>query len=321
VSVDRAASVPWPKRLRRAVRARLVLGLVRAIGLLPRELALALGRGLGWLAFVLLHGERRRALEHLAGAMPELAGPARRRIARDAFVNLGACAAEVAQLERLDPVLPAYVELPDEARALLAAALEHGRGAVLVTAHLGNWELLARRLAREFAGLAVVAREMQAASHLEAMEALRSSGGVRTLWRGRPGATREMLRVFRENRMLGLLIDQDTKVQSVFVPFFGRLASTPRAAGDLSVRMGAPLIGAFIQRRADGGHRIEARLISAATTGDREADGAALTAAATRAIEEAIRARPHEWVWMHRRWKTRPEPGAAAAGAPSSEPE
>lgn len=312
--------VPWRTRARRAARSRLILVLVALMGLLPLGGALALGRGLGRVAFHLLGRERRRGLEHLALALPALSPGERRRILLESFRNLGACAAEVTQLRRLDPWLEAYVELPAEAQAVLAESVAAGTGAVMVTAHLGAWELLARRVARAFPGVAVVAREMHSPAHTAAMDALRTSGNVRTLWRGRPGATREMLRVFRENRMLGLLIDQDTKVQHVFVPFFGRLAATPRAAGDLAVRMGTPLVAAFIARRPDGGHRIEARRIEIAATGDREVDGLALTAAATRAIEEAIRARPEEWVWMHRRWKTRPPAAEPAESAPVSGP-
>lgn len=302
-----APGIPWPKRARRALRAGLILGIVRLYGLLPFGFAVALGRGFGRLAWGLLPRYRGLALRHLALAFPERSEAERARIGRDSFAHLGACVAEIAQERRVQRHLEQLVELPAPARQVLADALAEGRGALVITGHVGNWELLARRIAREFAGVHVVARPLNAPALTEAVDAYRARGRLVTLWRGRPGMMKDMLRVFRDNGLLGLLIDQDTRVQSVFVPFFGREASTPRAAGDLAVRTGAPLVAAFIRRRADGTHVINARRVTLPPGGEREADGVALTAAATLAIEEAIRAAPEQWVWMHERWKTRPE--------------
>jgi KDO2-lipid IV(A) lauroyltransferase len=104
---------------------------------------------------------------------------------------------------------------------------------------------------------------------------------------------------------VGLLIDQDIDAQGHFVPFFGRLAFTPRAAGDLAVRTGAAVLFGCIHREERTRHRVVIRRIPVPETGDRELDALSVTAAATRAIEEEIRARPDEWVWMHRRWRTK----------------
>ena len=88
------------------------------------------------------------------------------------------------------------------------------------------------------------------------------------------------------------------------MPFFGRPAFTPRAAGDLAAHLGAPMIFGCAHRVARGVHRIVLRRVEVARTSDREADSLALTAAATREIEDEIRANPWEWVWMHPRWRT-----------------
>ena len=84
------------------------------------------------------------------------------------------------------------------------------------------------------------------------------------------------------------------------------LAFTPRAAGDLAAHLGAPLLFACAHRLASGVHRIVVRRIEAPRTGDRDRDSFALTAAATKAIEDEVRERPDEWVWMHPRWRTQP---------------
>ena len=104
--------------------------------------------------------------------------------------------------------------------------------------------------------------------------------------------------------MLGFLIDQDTRVAGHFVPFFGRPAFTPRAAGDFAARLETPMIFACAHRVAGGVHRMVVRHVEVERSGDRERDSLALTAAATRLIEEEIRKRPDEWVWMHPRWRT-----------------
>lgn len=297
--------VPWPKRLRRAVRSYALLSVLWTWSLLPLGLALALGRGLGRIVAFVAVPVRRRVERHLAIAFPEIDAAERGRLARACLAHLGMCLAEVVQIRRLDARLERYVEFDDTARSVLESVLAEGKGAVVVTGHVGHWELLARRVAL-VKPLSVVGRELNTPKLTEVMDRWRGSGRVMTLWRGRQGAAKEMLRVFRDNGVLGLLIDQDTKVQSVFVPFFGRPAATPRAAGDLCVRTGAGLVAAFVHRTATG-HRISMERIDVARTGDRDTDGVALTAAATAAIERAIREAPHEWVWMHERWKTRPE--------------
>jgi KDO2-lipid IV(A) lauroyltransferase len=132
-----------------------------------------------------------------------------------------------------------------------------------------------------------------------------------------------MIRAFREGKIFGLLIDQDTKVQGVFVPFFGRAAFTPRAAGDLALRFRPQVVVGTCRRRGPGlgaGHEIEVREVPYdPDPADREAESVRITAACTAILEEAIRARPEEWVWMHRRWKTRPPAeGDDASSVPKS---
>jgi KDO2-lipid IV(A) lauroyltransferase len=137
------------------------------------------------------------------------------------------------------------------------------------------------------------------------VERFRSSAGLKSIWRGQPGAAKQMLRALRQGEILGLLIDQDTRVQSVFVNFFGAPASTPRAAADLALRTGAAVVVGFCQRDAQGRYQMSMRELDLPHA-DGEAAVVALTAALTARIEEAIRAAPAQWVWMHQRWKTQP---------------
>ncbi len=103
----------------------------------------------------------------------------------------------------------------------------------------------------------------------------------------------------RGGKLVAVLIDQDTRVDSVFVPFFGRLARTPKAAEDLARLSEGCCALAFIHRKPDGGHALRTEIVD-----PRAPD---LTARLTRRIEDELRAQPSDWVWMHERWKRRPE--------------
>jgi Kdo2-lipid IVA lauroyltransferase/acyltransferase len=304
-------SPPWPKRLRRRIRSALVRAALRLIALLPIGLALRIGEAAGRLVYRLAWRQRRLALSHLAMALPERSEAERRRIAGAAFAHFGRAAVEFAAIRCFDDGLERYVVLDPASEQLFRQAKAQGRGLVVATGHMGNWELLARRLARAGGEPVVVARRSWDARLDRFVADIRASGGVITLWREDPGSARQLLRALREGKGLGVLIDQDTKVQGVFAPFFGRPAFTPRAAADLALRSGAPLLVAWSRRmgsKPTDGYALELEPIPIdPSASDREAEVLRATAACTVRLEEAIRSNPGEWVWMHERWKTRPE--------------
>src|SRR5438105_11777874 len=292
-------SVGRRKRFRRELRVRALLAAMPLLRVLP----LRAGAALGWLAWYLVPRQRRLAQAHLALALPEKGEAERARIGRASFVNLGLATLEAARADRLD--IRRTVELGSEAEGVLRALQAEGKGVVLVTGHIGAWELFARRVAALGFPCGTVAKEAHDPRITALLERSREQGGVRVFWRGAPLSTREILRFLRdEGGIFGILIDQDTRVAGHFVPFFGRPAFTPRAAGDLAAHLGAPLLFACAHRVASGVHRMVVRRIEVARTGDRDRDSFLLTAAATKAIEEEVRKRPDEWVWMHPRWRT-----------------
>jgi Kdo2-lipid IVA lauroyltransferase/acyltransferase len=289
------------KRLRRELRIR---ALLLALPLL-RTLPPGAGAALGWLAWYLVPRQRRLARAHLRVAFPEKSEHERSRIGRRSFANLGRATLETARADGLD--IAHAVELGAEEEALLRSAHAEGKGVVLATGHIGAWELFARRIAALGIPCGTVAKEAHDPRLTALLERSRQGAGVRVFWRGAPMSAREILRFLKIDRaMLGVLIDQDTRVAGHFVPFFGRPAFTPRAAGDLAAHLGAPFLFACAHRVARGVHRIVVRRLDVPRTGDRERDSLALTAAATLAIEEEIRKSPEEWVWMHPRWRTQP---------------
>ena len=302
------------KQWRRRLRAQVLGALFALAGLLSLSFALALGAWLGGLAFGVLRGERHKALRHLAIAFPEKSHAERRRLGRESFAQLGRSALELAQFRKLD--LATYVDWPAEQISLVRAALSQGRGGTLVFGHLGNWELVGPRfVAAGFGGVAI-GRESGDPFLAKRIAAARRALGVPVVPRGTDGtasaggqAVREILRALKAGKFVAVLLDQDTRVDSVFVPFFGRLAHTPRAAEDLVRLSRGCCVLAFIHRKPGGGHLLTTEVVDAAAP--------ELTARLTRRIEAELRAYPSEWVWMHERWKRRPpEPSEGSAPTP-----
>ncbi|WP_434386963.1 lysophospholipid acyltransferase family protein [Melittangium boletus] len=296
---------PLAKRLKRFLRYLLVRAVLGFVSALTLGLARTLGAGFGRLAFAVAGGERRKALKSLARAFPEKSDAERHALARASFRHLGMAAFEVGATTSLDARLERLVRWDAQDRAVLEAALARGRGVVFVSGHVGNWELLARRVARAGYPSQSIAKETTDPRLTALVERFRAQGGVRSIWRGQEGAARAMLRALKAGEILGLLIDQDTRVQSLFVPFFGELAATPRAAADLALRTGAAVVVGFCQREG-AGYRLWTEEVAWPAGPDREADALGLTAALSARIEAAIRRAPEQWVWMHQRWKTRP---------------
>jgi KDO2-lipid IV(A) lauroyltransferase len=242
----------------------------------------------------------RRALEHLVLAFPELPASEHERLARACFRHLGTNAGEVLWLMSRDCAAVARhvdVEGLDRVRALR----EQGQGIMFVTGHCGNWELLAAAANCSGLRITVAVRGLDEPPLQGLITGLRTRFGTRMVERGEPRAARELLRGLRDGA-LGMLIDQDTRVEGVWVPFFGRPAHTPVGAARLALRRNTVVVPAFIERREDGSHRAWFDAPLAIPKDEMEA-----TAVMTRAIEEQVRRRPEQWVWMHRRWRTQPE--------------
>lgn len=273
-----------------------------AASLFPYRAAVAAGGALGRIAYYLLPRDRGRALANLSAVYPELSTPAVRDLGRRVFIHLGK-----ALLEEMS-VTPGRLRSLVSLRGVdnLRTAIAQGRGVVFVTGHIGNWELLGAAVSA-LHSVSVVAAPIKPKALNDMIVGLRASLGVRTILRGQPGAAKELIRVFRENRILGILIDQDTDVEGAFVDFMGRPAWTPTAAAQMAIKFGAPVVFGYLLRKPDGSHEgfIDGPLPLVRTGNDR-ADIAENTAVLTKMIEDAVRRTPEQWVWMHRRWRRQP---------------
>ena len=306
------------KRARRGIRAAVIRGGIRLLMLLPLSVATAIGAALGRAGWVLSGRLRRDMRASLAVAFPEKSAAERDAIARESLVHLGRVGGELVTMRRWAARLDELVEAPPEAVATVERAWARKKGIIFVLGHIGNWELTSR-LSRYVQPNAAIAKRSWHRS-LDAMaERFRAENGVGTFWRDDPATGRAMLKLFKQGGALGILIDQDiADVQSVFVPFFGRLAATPRAAADFALRFGAAVLVVTCHRRGPrvrDGHRLEVEEVAMrADAPDHEAEVVRVTAACAAVQERAIRRHPAEWVWMHQRWKTRPPVQAESDG-------
>jgi KDO2-lipid IV(A) lauroyltransferase len=281
----------------------LLTGCLRVFSrIVPYGAGVCAGGALGFVSYYLLRRERKRALTHLAIAFGEKNPSWIRRTARRSFVHLGKALLEVMLI---DPVrLPRIVEV--RGMENLRKAISRGKGIIFVTGHIGNWELMGHTVAAVHP-LSVIAAPIEPEQVNDMIVELRARMGVRTVLRTRPGAAKELIRIFRENRVLGILIDQDTDVESAFVEFMGRPAWTPTAAASMAIKFGAPVIFGYDRRNADNSHTVTIEgPLDLIRTGDVDKDAVANTAMLTRKIEDAVRNNPEQWVWMHRRWRRQP---------------
>lgn len=299
-------------------RAWLLLGPLALLGVtlayLPWRAGLWAGRRLGDLAYWVLPGRRSVARENLERAFAgERSTPELDRLCRESFRHLGMMLVEAcAFFFRPPSVLLSRVDVEGVDHLKTAAA--HGRGILLLTAHFGNWELLAAAHVYTGYPLSVVVRPLDLAVLDRVVTRFRERGGVELI--PKPRALRGVREALLRGWMVGILLDQNaSRREGVFVPFFGEPASTSKSLALLALRTGAPVVPVFIERQAAGRHRVTIEpAVPPPVTGDREQDVLAFTTTFSRIVESRIRRSPEQWFWMHRRWRTRPGILAAALG-------
>lgn len=288
------------KRVKHAAVYALLRLLMLVVRGLPRSVALAVGAQGGRLAYRLDRTRgalARRQLGWALGMRPAAA----HRLARSTYEHLGRLVAEVGRLPLSSSQLNELVVLPPEGEACLRAAVAEGRGVVFVTGHLGNWELMAQRIAGAGFDSVTVVRELSNRYLDRWLARIRNQGGLETIERGDPSAPRRLLGALRRGAMVGFLIDQRIAVPSVDVPFFGRRAPTPLAAAALALRGERPVVLATVARYGHR-HHIDVVRIPLPPPGDRRVRAIQLTEALTAELERRIRCRPEQWMWIHQRW-------------------
>jgi Kdo2-lipid IVA lauroyltransferase/acyltransferase len=293
-------------------------GLIRALegilGALPESLSTAFGGGLGWFVGTVLRIRRGVVEANLRQAFPEATPDWIRRTASASFAHLGRESVALVRFGSMGrEALLAQTEV--EGMEVMESALAKGRGVILLTGHMGNWEIGGAALAVRGVPVDAVVRSQNNplfdARIVETREAL----GVRLI--KREVSTRLVLESLRKGRMVGLAADQNVLQGGVFVPFFGKLASTTRGPALLAERTGAEMVFATALRLPGRPARwkVEIRpLIPDGPPSGRVPETVLVPFLA--ALEDAIRNHPEQYLWAHKRWKTRP-PGEEPADSAS----
>ena len=274
--------------------------------MVPERAAVALAVFLGWMAGSVLRARRRVVDQNVALAFPDRDRSWRDRVARASYVHLAREWMATFRLTRLerDQVMSRTNMVGFEA---FEAAVEEGKGVVLMTGHLGNWEFCAAGFTARGIALDAVTKSMANSEFgMALLEARRRTGmGIIDV----DEAPRGVLRSLRAGRVVAMLADQNAHRGGIFVPFFGKLASTARGPALFALRTGAPMF-LGIPLRAAGWkqeYSVELRRIDFQRSGNLDADVEALTVAHTSALERAIEEAPEQYFWQHKRWKKRPE--------------
>jgi KDO2-lipid IV(A) lauroyltransferase len=285
--------------------ARFALWLPRQVSL---DRALRIADRIGDLAYRFDGTTRRRALANLDLAYRDtLTRAEKEAIARGALRNAARCFVELTHIEDIRAHFDDYASV--EGWEHVEKLLAQDRAVIVITGHIGNWELLAGYFAGKGVPISAIARRINDPRLNQLLVDFRADNGVHSILRESESSSREILRVLRGRNALALVIDQDIMAPSISVPFFGHPARTPVAAAALAVRKNIPVVPGFARRRPEGGHHFTVMApIMPPNSGDRAMDVLALTTQFNQILEERIRANPSEWVWWHQRWRRKPVP-------------
>jgi KDO2-lipid IV(A) lauroyltransferase len=301
------------KDLRRHLRYYAALPFIAVCSRLPLGVARRLGRAAGLLGWVFAVKERRRAMENLEAAFgKEKSRKELSRICRGVFRNTATNVLELLVIHRWSrEKIRKNFPLDEDFRKMEAAL--SGKGTVGVTGHFGNWELLGIIWAAYLPGrLVPMAKRIYFKKYQDLVDRFRRLIGLEVIYTDE--SPRRLLEALRAEKVLGLLPDQDLKTANgVFVDFFGRPAYTSTMPAHLALATGSHFMACSLVREG-AGFRILFHMIPVADSGRRDEDLMENTRRWTRILEDDIRLHVDQWVWFHRRWRTRPEDGPRLKG-------
>lgn len=295
------------RKFRKKIKYQLLYWLVKFLifssNLPPRRMWLTFCGGLGILAHTFSGRTKRLMIEHLSVAFPEKSTSEIRRLTRNAFRMLGKNAGEILRASKISSLDQLNRILITHGYENFEAANRKGKGVIFLTCHLGAFDLQVTNMALRGLNPNIIGTPLKDERLNELLWKYRNQHGAVAIARGRE--TFRMIKVLKSGGSVALLIDQDTKVKSVFVDFFGKPASTPVGATVLAMKTGAAIIPTYVHLGSDGmQHMHILPEVHLRITEDEEDDIVFNTQLLTTMIEGWIREYPEQWVWMHERWRT-----------------
>ncbi len=277
--------------------------------LLPRSWALALAEAVGYLGYLFVSRQKTKILENLKLAYGSSKSPEElEAIGRQVLGHMLRTAVDFLLFTRLSPAKAATFVESGAAFSLCKDILQEGKGLIIMTAHLGNWELLAGIFCMHGFPGAVIGRRIYYEPYNRWIIGLRKAVNVRTIYQNE--AVREIHKDLKASKIIGLLPDQDRdSVRGIFVDFFGVPAYTTIAPVKFAMALEAPILPAFMVRMPGNRYKLVLGNLMRPKIegGDRAASIRQYTEAWMKDFEAVIRQYPEQWGWMHDRWKTRPE--------------
>ena len=281
--------------------------LITAFAIMPRSIAYRSAEVLAWFGFHLAGRQRRAGLHNLRMAFPDLTDAEREQILRKSFQNLGRLLVEFTHFPDLNKTNISQYVIHDGLENYLEG-LQRGRGVIFMTAHFGAWEMSSFAHALYGYPLKFVVRPIDNPKVEQLISSYRTLSGNVPIQRKE--AARNILKALRRNEAVGILFDQNTtRSEGVFAEFFGIPAATTPSIALFALRADAAVIPGFlIWDENSRKHRL--RLdppVDLIVTGDLSHDVLENTKRFNQILESYIRRYPDQWLWIHRRWKTRPE--------------
>ena len=276
-----------------------------SFGLIPLGIRKIIFESFFWLFYHLSVKHRLIALSNLRRAYPEKDMEEIARIAKGFYRHLAIVAAEFFELPSITKQnLDKWVEF--EGLENLEKALEQKKGVLSIVAHFGNWELMTVALPLGARPMSIVYRPLDNATLDNLTAWMRTKDGNTLIPKGRAG--RKITRLLAENRIVGILSDQNVdKYEGVFVDFFGSPACTSVGLTVLALRTDAPVLPAFMARMPSGKYKfIIQPPVEITRTDNYESDLLVNTQRFTKLVEDMVRKYPDQWFWIHQRWKTKP---------------
>ncbi len=272
---------------------RIALGAVAILARLPFSIRSMTGWAIGYLVGLLPLRERKITELQLAAFLPTVNS---RRVAPRVFANAGCT---IFESLRLTPILNARAaRIRCDSWETIQSWIASDRPIVALTGHIGNWDLLAAYMIAQGIPLTTIGKEARNPVAQRLLRSIREGYGIETIWRSDRNGVKRLLQCLRERRTVAALIDQDTRVESSMIPFFGTPAKTPSSLVALGRKANARFVSAFLVRTGFLRYQVFVEEISSSL------DDSQLLAEYHHHLETLVRRFPNQWVWFHKRWRT-----------------
>jgi len=286
------------------VPLRIILTLTKV---LPYRLSIKIGRTIGLFVYYIAGGLRKTANEGIKTAFGDIYSKEKQRnIVRNSFKYLGQTTLEFIQLPKLKKNKK-VIQLVDFGDSLnvMESLLKRGKGVIAISAHIGNWEIMTAATSLLGYDINVIVRLLDNPKLDKYVESFREMFGTKVI--AKQDALKYGFKELKNNNVLAFLIDQNWAVGGVFVPFFGKLAATVTGPAFFAYKLGETPIMAAYTYRENGIHKVVFEEIPVIKVDDRDEFIKINTANFTKYYEDIVRKHPEQWLWVHPRWKKRPD--------------